>query len=75
VKKYAAESQGMLSKAYGDYIPLISICDSTCIDFHAIKKGDLDMEERPSRKNLKMRKWELYLLKIRIKRKKNLQNH
>jgi len=44
LKKSAAESQRMLSKAYSDYSdPLISICEYW---FRSYKKGDFDTEDK-----------------------------
>jgi len=47
LKKLATESLRLLSEAYGDYAPLISICEYW---FRRFKSGDFDLEdkERPS---------------------------
>jgi len=43
LKKSAAESQRMLSEAYGDYTPSISTCEYW---FRRYKKGDFDTEDK-----------------------------
>jgi [histone H3]-lysine36 N-dimethyltransferase SETMAR len=43
LKKSVAESQRMLSEAYGDYAPSISTCEYW---FRRYKKGDFDTEDK-----------------------------
>ena len=74
-KKTAAEAHRMLSSTYGE----AALRQRTYYEwFQRFKSGDFDYEEwhgGKKRKFSKIPNWRHYLLKTRVKRKKNWQNH
>ena len=76
MKKTAAESHRILVEVYGEH----ALAERTCQKWFArFKSGNFDLEDEErrtdSQKSVKMKNWRHCSIKIRHKRKKNLQIH
>ncbi|GFY35763.1 mariner Mos1 transposase [Trichonephila clavipes] len=75
MKKSAAEAHRMFSNTYDE----AAISERTCREwFQRFKNGDFEVEDHMAveeRRFSKMQNWRHYLIKTRVKRNKNCQNH